>query len=124
MSELPDGVYLRTRYEDPVTGHVRERLYDAGGEVWLVVDGERSSWAHLDPDQVEEARRAVEGIVDVADVPAPEDAHDVARMTYQWRLGDRTGRVVDAAYPSVVPPEIDALEETLASLEEAAAEPS
>jgi hypothetical protein len=119
MSELPEGVYLRTRYEDPVTGHVRERWYDDSGEVWLVVDGERSPWAQLDPEQVVEARRAVEVLVDVEDVPTPPDAHDLAVMTYEWRVGDRSGRVVDAAYPAVVPPELDRLEETLAALEQA-----
>jgi hypothetical protein len=122
MNELPEGVYLRTRYEDPVTGHVRERWYDDSGDVWLVVDGERSSWARLGPEQVAEARRAVEGIVDVEDVATPPDAHDLAVMTYEWRLGDRTGRVVDAAYPAIVPPELDRLEEALATLEEAAQE--
>jgi hypothetical protein len=120
MNGLPEGLYLRTRYEDPIAGHVRERWYDESGEVWLVVDGERSSWARLAPDQVAAARRAVEGIVDVADVAAPPDAHDLATMTYEWRVGEHTGRVVDAAYPSIVPPELDRLEEALAALEEAA----
>ncbi len=53
-SSLDEGDLAR---QDPVTGHVRERLYDAGGQVWLVVDGERTSWARLDPGQVGEAVR-------------------------------------------------------------------
>jgi len=35
---------------------------------------------------------------------------------------DHRGRFVDAAYPAVIPDEVDRLEEALLSLEEAAAE--
>ena len=116
------GVYLRTRYEDPRRGEVRDREYTAGGDVWLTVNGERSLWCHLDAASVAAARQA---IVE-ADLAALDDieatGHDLARMTYEWQVGDSSGRFIDAAYPAVVPEALDRLEEALLSLEEAAAE--
>ena len=118
--QIPPGLYLRTRYEDPLLGEVREREYADSGEVWLVVNGHRSLWAALDDQQVASAKAAVEssGLTDQDDVPPLEDAHDLATMTYDWRLGERLGRVVDAAYQAVVPVALDRLEEMLANLEE------
>jgi len=119
---LPHGFYLGTCYEDARRGEVRERQYADSGEVWLVVNGERSLWCTLDPVQVAAARESItaSGITEQPDILAPEDAHDLATMSYEWRLGDRTGRVVDAAYPLAVPEAFDRLEERLAELEAAA----
>ena len=50
-------------------------------------------------------------------------AHDLATMTYEWQVGDSSGRFVDAAYPAVVPDAVDRLEEALLQLEEAAESP-
>ncbi len=124
MSELETaGLYLRTRYEDPRRGEVRQREYADDGDVWVVVNGDRSLWCRFDPDAVTAARRAVAA----ADLASADDiaatGHDLATMTYEWRVEGSSGRFVDAAYPAVVPDEIDALEEALLRLEEAANEP-
>lgn len=117
---MSDGVYLRTRYEDPRRGEVREREYTQSGDVWVVVNGERSLWCSFDAAAVAAARQA---IVD-ADLAAVDDieatGRDVATMTYEWWLDESSGRLVDAAYPAVVPEALDRLEEALLQLEEAA----
>ena len=116
-------VYLRTRYEDPRRGEVRIREYADDGSVWVVVNGERSLWSRFDAAAVEAARAAV---LD-ADLGGLEDierqGHDLARMTYEWHVGDNSGTFVDQAYPAVVPDAVDQLEEALLQLEEAAGEP-
>jgi hypothetical protein len=116
------GVYLRTHYEDPHRGEVRIREYADDGAVWAIVNGERSLWSRFDAAAVATARQAV---LD-ADLAGLEDVerrgHDLATMTYEWRVGDSTGRFVDAAYPAVVPDRVDRLEETLLQLEEEAGE--
>ena len=62
-----------------------------------------------------------------ADLGALDDiepsGHDLATMTYEWQVGDSSGRFVDAAYPAVVPDAVDRLEEALLQLEEAADRP-
>ena len=120
---MSDEVYLRTRYEDPRRGEVRIREYADDGSVWAVVNGERSLWSRFDAAAVEAARTAV---LD-ADLGGLEDierrGHDLATMTYEWHVGDESGRFVDEAYPAVVPDAVDQLEEALLQLEEAAGEP-
>ena len=117
---MSDGVYLRTRYVDPRRGEVREREYAGNGDVWVVVDGAKTLWCHFDEAAVAAARRAV---VD-ADLAALDDiaatGTDLATMTYEWQVGDSSGRFVDAAYPAVVPDALDRLEEALLQLEESA----
>jgi hypothetical protein len=125
MSDLEGaGLFLRTRYEDPRRGEVREREYAADGAVWVIVNGERSLSCRLDPGSVVTARRAVAD----ADLASYDDiaatGPDLATMTYEWRVEESSGRFVDAAYPAVVPERVDALEEALLQLEEAAGEES
>jgi hypothetical protein len=121
--ELPEGVFLLTEYADP-RGGVRERWYHDDGGVWVVVDGERSPWCRFDADQVARAKEAVlrAGLRNLADVPA--SGPDQAVMTYTWRDEEGVGRLVDCAYPTVVPPAVDDLEEALMVLEEAAGPPA
>jgi len=111
--------YLRTRYEDPRRGEVRERHYLDNGEVWFVVDGERSLRCRFDPSQVDAARAAV-STADLHKLPdiAPAET-DLATMVYEWSLSGSAGRWVDAAYPQVLPDAVDHLEEALLRLEEA-----
>ena len=117
---MNDGIYLHTRYVDPRRGEVREREYADDGTVWVTVDGERSVRCRLDAAAVEAGGRAVVG----ADLDALDDIDadgpDRATMSYEWRVGERRGRLVDAAYPAVVPEMVDRLEATLLRLEEAA----
>ena len=119
---MSDGVYLRTRYEDPRRGEVRIREYGEDGAVWATVNGARALWSRFDDDAVAAARRAV---LD-ADLGGLEDiepsGHDLATMTYEWHVDDSSGTFVDAAYPAVVPDAVDRLEESLLRLEEAAGE--
>jgi hypothetical protein len=114
------GLYLRTRYEDPHRHEVRIREYAEDGRVWVVVNDKRSLWSTFDIDTVAAARQAVldAGLDLLADV-APS-GHDLATMTYEWRIGGDTGRFVDASYPAVIPEAVDRLEETLLLLEEEA----
>ena len=120
---MSDGVYLRTRYEDPRRGELRIREYADDGAVWATVNGKRSLWSRFDGAAVATARQAV---LD-ADLGALDDVepsgHDLATMSYEWRVGDSSGRFVDAAYPAVVPDAVDRLEEALLQLEEAAGRP-
>lgn len=115
--------YLRTSYRDPRRGEVRERHYLDNGEVWLVIDGDRSLRGTFDHGQLEAARAAVAA----ARFPTLDDigstADDLAEMTYEWTLPGNSGRWVDAAYPAVIPESVDHLEEILLTLEEAMAEP-
>jgi len=117
---MSDGLYLRTLYEDPRRGEVRIREYADDGNVWAVVNGERSRWSRFDDAAVAQARQAVRdaGLGDLEDVEAT--GHDQATMTYEWWLEGSSGRFVDAAYPAVVPDAVDRLEEALLDLEEAA----
>lgn len=112
--------YLRTHYFDPRRDEVRERHYLDNGEVWVVIDGERSLLCRFDPAQSATARSAVASarLPELADIPAT--AADLAIMTYYWNMGDGAGRWVDAAYPQVLPDNVDRLEETLLGLEEEA----
>lgn len=124
MSDLQgEGLYLRTRYEDPRRHELRIREYDEDGSVWVVVNGERSLWSTFDADAVAAARQAVldAALGGLSDVPPSGD--DVATMTYEWWVGDDTGRFVDASYPALIPEPVDRLEEALMRLEEAAGEP-
>jgi hypothetical protein len=115
---VKEGLYLLTTYVDGRRGERRERHYADNGEVWVVVDGERSLRCTFDEAQVCEARRAIEesGLTTTQDTP-PSGVHDGATMIYEWRLGQRRGRVVDEAYPAVVPPAFDRLETRLMELE-------
>jgi hypothetical protein len=112
--------YLRTRYEDARRAEVRVRQYLDSGEVWFVVDGERSLRCRFNPSQVAAARAAVfaAGLADLSDIPAREA--DLATMIYEWALPATAGRWVNAAYPQVLPETVDDLEETLLRLEESA----
>lgn len=121
MSDLPGaGLYLRTRYEDPRRGEVREREYAEDGTVWVSVNGERSIWCRFDATSVAAARRAVvdAGLGALDDIEATSP--DLATMTYEWAVEGSSGQLVDAAYPAVVPDAVDRLEESLLRLEEAA----
>jgi len=120
---MSDGTYLRTRYDDPRRGEVREREYADDGTVWVTVNGERSTWCRLDAVSVAAARQAVldADLGSLTDVEAT--GPDLATMTYEWQVDDQHGRFVDAAYPAVVPEAIDRLEETLLRLEETGAGP-
>jgi hypothetical protein len=120
---MSDGVYLRTRYEDPRRGEVRVREYAEDGAVWATVNGERSLWCRFDATTAAAARQAVldAGLGALADIEPT--GHDLATMTYEWWLDESSGRFVDAAYPAVVPDAVDQLEEALMRLEEAAGEP-
>ena len=117
---MSDGLYLRSRYEDPRRREVREREYGEDGVVWVSVNGERSLRCRFDATTLAVARQAV---LD-ADLGGLEDiepsGHDLATMTYEWWVDESSGRFVDAAYPAVVPEAVDRLEEALLQLEEAA----
>jgi hypothetical protein len=117
------GLYLRTRYEDPHRHEVRIREYGEDGTVWVVVNDERSLWSTFDADAVAVARQAVldAGLDGLADIDP--SGHDLATMTYEWRIEGESGRFVDASYPAVIPEAVDRLEETLLQLEEAAGQP-
>lgn len=115
---MSDGLYLRTRYEDRRRGEVRQREYAENGDVWVVINGTRSLWCHFDTAAVAYARRAVgeanlAGLTDVQSTGS-----DLATMTYEWWLPDTSGRFVNAAYPAVIPDEVDRMEEELLRLEE------
>jgi hypothetical protein len=114
--------YLQTHYEDRRRGEVRERHYHDSGEVWVVINGDRSLVCRFDPDQLEAARAAVSqaGFEELADISAPPG--DLAVMTYRWNIAGGAGTWVDAAYPRVIPDSVDALEEVLLRLEEEARE--
>ena len=50
---MSQGAYLRTRYEDPRRSEVREREYGDDGDVWVVVNGEKTLWCHFDEAAVD-----------------------------------------------------------------------
>lgn len=116
------GLYLRTRYEDPRRGEVRQREYADDGAVWVTVNGQRSLWCRFDAGAVTAARRAIAA----ADLGSHDDiassGPDLATMTYEWWLDETSGRFVDAAYPLLIPDEVEVLEEALLRLEETASD--
>jgi hypothetical protein len=121
LDELPDGAYLAWRYVDSHRRIERAQVYWDDGRVETLEGESVELLCTFDPDQVEAARRAVadSGLPDATDRPRG-DTDDAAAITYRWRLGDRQGTLVNAAYPAEQPPEIDRLEARLAELEEAA----
>jgi hypothetical protein len=121
LDGLPDDAYLAWRYVDGHGGIDRAQIYWDDGRVEALEGEAVELLCTFDADQVEAARRAVNesGLPDAIDRPRG-DTHDAAAITYWWRLGDRVGTLVNAAFPAEQPPEIDRLEARLAELEEAA----
>lgn len=119
LDGLPDGAYLAWRYVDGHRHIDRGQVYWDDGLVEAVYGDEREELCRLSPDAVETARRAIveSGFPDATD-RARDDAYDTAALTYWWRAGGRCGALVNTAYPSEQPAEIERLEARLAQLEE------
>ena len=116
------AAYLSIRYEDPPRGLVTWRVYERDGRV-RVFDGQE--WyvpCSFSPDDVARAQRALDdcGVTSAADIEAPPDLHDPARVTWRWSMGDRTGSLVNRAHPAMGHPAMDCAMDVLLDLEAAA----
>jgi hypothetical protein len=123
-ADAPEGSYLASRYHDPHRRRDVWRVFYEDGRVEAFDGDEWWTVCTFAPDQVARAKDAIRrsGLLEAGDLEA-EDAHDVARLTYSWRLGDEAGSVTNSAYPAVTQPEMLALDEELDALEaEAGAE--
>ena len=113
--QIPPGLYLRTCYQDPVTGEVREREYGDDGEVWLhagpvLADEHLVAAALADAPGLDARRNAALGVTIVHGTTAK---------------GDRTGShaVVDAVLDVVARAGVADLEQRLSGRAPAAPEP-
>ena len=116
------AAYLSIRYEDRPRAFVTWRVYDDDGRV-RVFDGHE--WyvpCTFSPDEVARAQRALDdcGVTSAADIEAPPDLHDAARVTWRWRVGGRSGSLVNDAHPARDHPAMDCAMDVLLELEEAA----
>lgn len=116
------AAYLSIRYEDPPRGFVTWRVYEDDGRV-RVFDGHE--WyvpCTFTPDEVARAQRALDdcGVTSAADVGAPPGLHDPARVTWRWRVGSRSGTLVNAAHPARDHPAMDCAMDVLLDIEAAA----
>jgi hypothetical protein len=116
------AAYLSIRYEDPPRGFETWRVYDDDGRV-RVFDG--SEWyvpCTFTPDEVARAQRALDdcGVTSAANIDAPPDLHDAARVTWRWRGGGRSGSLVNNAHPARDHPAMDCAMDVLLELEDAA----
>lgn len=102
---LPDGAYLAWRCAD------HGRVYWEDGRV----DATDGPLCRFDAAQVAEAKTAALGL---ARATAPEPGSDTTTVVYQWCVDGRSGRFTYAFPPE--PPAVQALEQRLAVLEEAA----
>jgi hypothetical protein len=116
------AAYLSIRYEDPPRGVVTWRVYEHDGRV-RVFDGKEwyvpCSFTRAD---VARAQRALDdcGVTSAADIEAPPDLHDPARVTWRWSMGGRTGSLVNRAHPAEGHPAMDCAMDVLLDLEAAA----
>jgi hypothetical protein len=120
----PEGAYVSSRYYDPQRRREVWRVFHEDGRVEAFDGDEWWTVCTFTPEQVERAKQAIResGLLDAEDVRAP-DAHDVARLTYAWRLDGETGSVTSCSYPAVNVPAFEALDERLDAIEaEAGAE--
>jgi hypothetical protein len=121
---LPGGAYLASRFRDPHRQREVRRVFHEDGRVTAFDGSEWWTVCTFTPDQVARAKEAVRssGLTDAQDL-ADEDAHDVAAVTYAWRLDGESGAVTNWAYPARQHPVFEALDERLDALEaEAGAE--
>ena len=116
------AAYLSIRYEDPPRGLVTWRVYERDGRV-RVFDGEEwyvaCSFTRAD---IARAQRALDdcGVTSAADIEAPPDLYDPARVTWRWSIGGRTGSLVNRAHPAEGHPAMDCAMDVLLDLEAAA----
>lgn len=118
----PSAGYLSIRYEDPPRRFTTWRVYEHDGRV-RVFDG--SEWyvpCTFTPADVARAQRALVdcGVTTAADIEAPPDLHDPARVTWRWSLGGRSGTLVNRAHPARSHPAMDCAMDVLLDLEAAA----
>jgi hypothetical protein len=116
------AAYLSIQYEDPPRGFVTWRVYEHDGRV-SVFDGQE--WyvpCTFSPDEVARAQRALDdcGVTGAADIERPPDLHDPGRVTWRWRVGDRSGALVNRAHPAQDHPAMDCAMGVLLELEDAA----
>ena len=121
---LPDGSYLASLFRDPHREREVRRVYYEDGRVTAFDGAEWWDVCTFTPEQVERAKEAIRssGLPEADDVQVGE-AHDVAQVTYAWKLGDEGGEVTNWSYPARQHPVFQALDERLDALEtEAGAE--
>jgi hypothetical protein len=118
----PGEGYLSIQYEDPPRGLVTWRVYERDGRVRVFDGGEWYVPCTFTSDEIERARRALVdcGVTTAADIPAPDDLQDAARVTWRWDLDGRGGTLVNRAHPAESHPAMDCAMDVLLDLEAAA----
>jgi hypothetical protein len=124
--EMPAGChqaeyYLANHFHDPHRQRDVWRVYYEDGRVDAYDGAEWWTVCTFTPEQVARAKEAIRasGLMSASDVTAA-DVHDVASVTYLWRLDDDNGRVTNWAYPAKEHPIFQSLDQQLDALEAAA----
>jgi hypothetical protein len=116
------AAYLSIQYEDPPRGLITWRVYEHNGQVRIFDGNEWYVPCTFGPDDIARAQRALDdcGVTSAADVEAPPDLHDPARVTWRWSIGGRSGALVNRAHPAEDHPAMDCAMDVLLELEAAA----
>lgn len=124
MKIKPEESYLSSRYVDPRGQRDNRQVFHEDGRV-MAHEG-KESWliCRFTPGQVERAKKAIKdsGLITAKDLNV-KGIHDTASVTYDWKIGERSGRVTNRVHPAEIHPVFKSLEEKLDVLEaEAGAE--
>lgn len=116
---LPTGAFLSIHYLDRPRDFHTWRVYYEDGRV-DIFDG-KAWWQprRLTADQVAQVKQALRdcGLLTASDLSG-EGIHDAAPITWHWRVEDRRGKLVNAAYPAKTHPAMECAMTLLLDLED------